>query len=631
VRRDSASTYGNAGVLRLRKYWFAVRLVECFLFVSVATIFARSAALANHLIWVTNGVLLAFLLLEPRKRWAAYLGTGFVAQMAGCLLASTQWQYNLLLTVLNLIEVLISALLMHGRTRQFPRFTNRVYLIRFMAFGVLAGPLAVGLLNAVLLALWLHTSPEAQLLQWTSADALGAAVSTPACVAILRAHFRETLGSKINWVYLLLLAAFTLAVFSQTRAPVAFLLYPLLLLVLLRMGLGWAAMATLFVAAVGCWGTVRGEGPFASYTSLTPLEPSIVLQVFIASGMFMLYSISVVLESQRATERRLRGIVSLHTLITENSRDAIIFADLKGNRRYVSSAIENLGGWRPEALMRQGSFDLIHPADRPKVEKTVKDLGSKRESATMEMRVRKSSGEYIWVESRLRVAREPQTGAPYGILNTVRDITERKKAEKQLQDAYHAVEALAITDGLTGLANRRRFDQCLTTEWRRGMRDRTPLSLLLIDADWFKSYNDTYGHLRGDSCLKQIAEAAQDVVMRSGDLVARFGGEEYAIILPNTLNDGALRVANDICKAMRGRKLPHKDNPNGIMTISVGCATITPQLGHNASSLIDLADEALYKAKRNGRNRVCSNQKLDSSGNKPMKGVLQNAITRKLA
>src|ERR1019366_2356353 len=103
-----------------------------------------------------------------------------------------------------------------------------------------------------------------------------------------------------------------------------------------------------------------------------------------------------------------------------------------------------------------------------------------------------------------------------------RDVTAQKNAEQQLQDAYNAVEALAVTDALTGLANRRRFDQCLTSEWRRAMRDRNPLSLLMIDADMFKSYNDTYGHPRGDSCLKQIAESAQDVVSRPGDLVARF-------------------------------------------------------------------------------------------------------------
>ena len=186
----------------------------------------------------------------------------------------------------------------------------------------------------------------------------------------------------------------------------------------------------------------------------------------------------------------------------------------------------------------------------------------------------------------------------------VRDISERKIAEQELRDAYHAIEALAVTDPLTRLANRRRFDQCLTSEWRRGMRERQPLSLLLIDVDFFKSYNDTYGHLRGDGCLKQIAESAMDVVTRPGDLVARFGGEEFAVVLPNTPSEGAMQVADEICAALRQRRLEHKASPLGNVTISVGCATMVPGLGQHAPVLIQKADDALYAAKRKGRNQV---------------------------
>lgn len=630
MRENPAST-SSAYALWMRKHVYAVRLAQCFLFVFLSTVLVRFAPDANHLIWTANGVLLAFLLLAPRTRWAGYLGAGFAAQVAGSLLVNPDWQTNLMLTLLNMAEVFISARLLRRRAREYPRFTERAYLLRFIAYGILAGPFAVGLFYAVIAAFWLHSAPGTALLQWTAADALGAAVATPACVAIFRARFKDTAGSIAGWIYMALLAAATLAIFSEASVPLSFLLYPLLVLILLRLGLGFAAVATLFVTTAGTLFTLQGKGPFALSTSVTPLEPTILLQVFIASAVFMLYSVSVVLEIQKKTERRLREIAALHTLITENSRDAIILADLKGNRRYVSSAAENLGGWSPEDLMKQGSFDLIHPEDRPKAEKAVKDLSTGCESATMEIRVRRNTGDYIWVESRLRVAREPKTGAPYGVLNVVREITERKQAEKRLQDAYHAVEALAITDGLTGLANRRRFDQCLTNEWRRGMRNRKSLSLLLIDADWFKSYNDTYGHLRGDSCLKQIAEAAQDVVMRPGDLVARFGGEEFAVILPDTSNDGAMQIGKEICTALRGRKLTHKDNPYEIMTISVGCATMTPQLGHNASSLIELADAALYQAKRSGRNRVCNGQEADRAGSETIAGVLEDAMSRKLA
>jgi diguanylate cyclase (GGDEF)-like protein len=148
------------------------------------------------------------------------------------------------------------------------------------------------------------------------------------------------------------------------------------------------------------------------------------------------------------------------------------------------------------------------------------------------------------------------------------------------------------------------------------MREREPLSMVLIDVDLFKLYNDTYGHLRGDSCLKQIAESAMDVVTRPGDVVARFGGEEFAIVLPNTVQEGAVKIAEEVCAALRHRNLRHEASPFGLLTISAGCATMIPQMGQRASDLVEIADGALYRAKRTGRNRVCGDrdQKAEIKG-----------------
>jgi diguanylate cyclase (GGDEF)-like protein len=264
-------------------------------------------------------------------------------------------------------------------------------------------------------------------------------------------------------------------------------------------------------------------------------------------------------------------------------------------------------------LLHQKSIDLVHPEDQPKVTVAMDRLRAGADGTSVECRAKKSDGNYLWVEASLRTIRDPLTGVPTGILDSVRDISERKIAEQQLADAYHTLEELAITDPLTGLANRRQFDRCLATEWRRGMRNLNPLSMLLVDVDLFKSYNDTYGHLRGDGCLRQIAEAAQNAVTRQGDLVARFGGEEFAIILPNTPNEGAIELAEGICEALRARKLLHKGNPHGVITASIGCATMIPQLGQSSASLIELADQALYKAKRSGRNRVCAGESVSST------------------
>jgi diguanylate cyclase (GGDEF)-like protein len=274
---------------------------------------------------------------------------------------------------------------------------------------------------------------------------------------------------------------------------------------------------------------------------------------------------------------------------------------------------------------------MVHPEDRQKVQAIVLNLQSGRESVMIECRVRKWSGEYLWVEARLLVVRDMKTGAPSGVLNIVRDVSQRKLSEQQLREAYNTVEALAVTDALTGLPNRRRFDQDLANEWRRSMRDCQPLSLLMLDVDRFKAYNDTYGHQRGDSCLKQVAEACLDVVSRPGDLVARFGGEEFVVILPNTEDEGARHVADKICEALRSRRLPHSGNAPGIVTISAGCTTLVPCFGKHSSDLIEMADQALYRAKYSGRNLVCNGKIIECGGKQTLLSASPEVVFGKTA
>lgn len=439
-----------------------------------------------------------------------------------------------------------------------------------------------------------------------------------------RPPFSWLRGPAISLLFAICLLFAVLTAFLQTQVMLVLLLYPLLAMLMVRGGRRWAGIATLIVALIGSWCAWHGLTPF---TQAHPL-PWINLSILIGSAVLLLLLVSDVLEREREAMRQMEKIAALHALVSENSRDAIILADLDGHRSYVSTAAESLG-WKPEDLLTQGGAEMVHPEDQQRARAIVNELNSGREGAMIECRVQKHGGELIWVEASLRLVRDPETGLPSGILNVVRDVTERKEAEKKLQEAYNAVEALAITDALTGLANRRRFDQYLAIEWRRSMRDRQPLSLLMLDADKFKAYNDTYGHQRGDNCLKQIAEACMDVVSRPGDLVARFGGEEFVVVLPNTESDGALHVANEICEALRSRRLPHSGNQAGIVTISAGCATLIPKFGKHAPDLIEMADKALYKAKFNGRNQVCDGSSVELGGEAAPHAALQEAAIGK--
>ena len=213
-------------------------------------------------------------------------------------------------------------------------------------------------------------------------------------------------------------------------------------------------------------------------------------------------------------------------------------------------------------------------------------------------------------------------------ITAFQDITERKQAEKiladynqtleqqvaestaELQQANQELMRLANLDGLTHIANRRSFDQYLAVEWQRHLREQEPLSLMLIDIDYFKRYNDHYGHQGGDNCLILVAQGIAGVIQRPGDLLARYGGEEFVVILLNTNTKGGLTVAKSIRTAIANLAIPHaKSEVSDFVTLSVGVASLIPTLESSAEDLIAKADEALYAAKNQGRDRFCSNTK----------------------
>jgi diguanylate cyclase (GGDEF)-like protein len=183
-------------------------------------------------------------------------------------------------------------------------------------------------------------------------------------------------------------------------------------------------------------------------------------------------------------------------------------------------------------------------------------------------------------------------------------LEERKELQLSLQKEELRYRSLANADALTGLANRRAFDETLQAEWQHAVRGRHPLALLLIDVDLFKSYNDLYGHIGGDECLRCIATVIASTLQRTTDTASRFGGEEFAIILPNTHIEGALAVAESIRQAVVTMNLPHPCNPHGRQTISIGVAAAVPNREDSVVSLLKLSDHALYRAKDLGRNRV---------------------------
>jgi two-component system chemotaxis family response regulator WspR len=178
-------------------------------------------------------------------------------------------------------------------------------------------------------------------------------------------------------------------------------------------------------------------------------------------------------------------------------------------------------------------------------------------------------------------------------------------SQQQLLDTNLVLQRLMNSDGLTGLSNRRHFDEYLELEWRRAMREQGQLSLMMIDVDYFKAYNDSFGHLEGDEALRQVAKAIRASGSRPSDLPARYGGEEFALVLPNTSPGGARLLAEKLRQTIAGMSIPHNAPTEGsVLTVSIGLSTVVPQVGSHSRQLIQSADQGLYAAKHNGRNQV---------------------------
>jgi diguanylate cyclase (GGDEF)-like protein/PAS domain S-box-containing protein len=287
-------------------------------------------------------------------------------------------------------------------------------------------------------------------------------------------------------------------------------------------------------------------------------------------------------------------------LLAEESSDMVTRIGMDERLHYVSPSSARVVGWLPEQLMKTPALAGVHPEDLPRVEAMVAALKrGEMQDARIVYRSRHRQKKEIWIESTMRVTKKFGTEEIDGVVAISRDMTEYKNLEQKLA-------ALAAIDGLTGLANRRHFDERLESEWARARREGTTLSLLMIDVDHFKKFNDQYGHPAGDACLRSLANILAAQVRRPADLAARYGGEEFVLLLPDTDVAGCKDIAKRIRESLVALGIVHELNrPSRQVTVSIGGA-IAACRGNQApcQSLIAAADRALYSAKENGRDRL---------------------------
>ncbi|WP_020407811.1 sensor domain-containing diguanylate cyclase [Hahella ganghwensis] len=314
-------------------------------------------------------------------------------------------------------------------------------------------------------------------------------------------------------------------------------------------------------------------------------------------------------ESQKPKVSELqRYSVSLRYLahIFDHAHDAIIATTCDGTIVKWNRAAHELFGVSTEHAFGQSVFQVAGeewPARLEKLYKTITSSGP--EHSENEIAFLGENQQQIYVSVTLSLIRDA-SGEAIGVSAFVRDVTEQKVTEQILEKMRRDLERMSYEDGLTGVANRRMFDTTIEREWRRMKRNNLPLSLILMDIDYFKKYNDHYGHQMGDHCLQKVAKALRQVVSRSSDVVARYGGEEFAILLPEMDKREAQEMAERCCQAVRGLNISHDaSSTERYVTISAGLSSMIPD-SDRYEDLLRQADHMLYKAKELGRNQVYS-------------------------
>jgi polar amino acid transport system substrate-binding protein len=351
-----------------------------------------------------------------------------------------------------------------------------------------------------------------------------------------------------------------------------------------------------------------------AYRSYYSTRTTIVTTITVIIILFISFVIGMILNQKRISDTNisLQNEIRVREVAEKASRESenkfrtlfqyatvgVALIDKDGHPAMANRALQEMLGYNEDELKGMSFHEFTHPDDIPLSDTLFKELmAGKRDHFKMEKRYITKSDDEVWGSLGVSILRHSGDSTAT-IIATIEDITERKKAEQILIEQ-------STTDNLSTLANRRLFDEFLGKEWRRSARYQSDFSIIMLDIDYFKSFNDHYGHPAGDNCIRKIGTAIKAIVKRPGDLAARYGGEEFSIILPSTDITGAMAIATQIKKSINALAIPHDQSEiSDHVTVSIGIASAVATANSRHQELLEQADQALYTAKREGRNRI---------------------------
>lgn len=555
--------------------------------------------------WPANGVLLALMITAPRRRWPSYLAAGFLVNVVTHIVTGFNSPAMLGLCVANTVEIWVAALPFKKLAPERPDLTRLPWLRRLVLYGGILGPMTSGLVTTFLTGNFLaFYSLAVKYRLWVTNDGIGMILFAPLTLALVDPAMPQLFRSRqLPKTVALLAMVFVTATlcFGQSQYSFPFLVLVALIPVVFRLGLPGAAIGVLLISIPAIGYSRDGIGPFSIFK---PLYASLFLQVYFSILLGTVYVLAAVLAKEKRLAEELRESEARYRALAETSQDLIMRTTLQGARTYVSPSLLQVTGWTEEELPPPGNIErLIHTADRAGFAAFLEEVQQQPGRYSLVFRLRKRNGQYAWLEAYVGTVFD-RDNVPCELVWTIRDISLRIEQEENLKSQMQWANLLATTDSLTGLQNRRAFDEKLAHEWRQCGDRGASLAVIMMDVDEFKLYNDSYGHLRGDECLRQIAGVILECIRQPGDMAARYGGEEFAVILPRADIGRAEAIADRIRGRVEALGMEHSAAPTGVVTLSAGVASEHPSQHRAAEILIRLADERLYAAKRAGRNQV---------------------------